>query len=223
MARGARSRVKVGLTKVWVSIALMVLAPLMVFAAVLLVGSGVVSLDFGLDVLTLRIALWTSFVALAVALGSFVLSLGQFRRLGAATLAVLLVCAGICGLFVWQARAIAVEGPSDVSTNLGDPPPIPGATGPVATCDGVAALPRQVALEAASYVLVEEGFAITDVQRFSVRGVKEGFWFGLDQQAVIRIRPGQTDVRVVALHKRPDGGATCRLAAALMAGLQPDR
>ncbi|WP_077355124.1 DUF1499 domain-containing protein [Brevundimonas sp. LM2] len=205
------------------SVALAVLAPLMVLAAVLLVGNGLVSLDFGLDVLTLKIALWTSFVALAFALGSFVLSLGQFQRLGAASLAVLVVCAAISGLFVWQARALAVAGPSDVSTNLTDPPALPGKAGPPVPCAGVVAIPRQVALEAASYVLVETGFAIEDVQRFSVRGVKPGFWFGLDQEAVIRIRPGATDVRVAARHDRPDGGATCELARALIAGLQTER
>lgn len=223
MARGARSRVTVGLTKVWLSIALMALAPLIVFVAALLVRNGVVSLDFGLDVLTLRIALWTSFVALTFALGSCVLSLGQFRRLGAVTLAVLVVCAGISGLFVWQARALAVAGPSDVSTNLTDPPVIPGAAGPPVACAGVVAIPRQVALEAASYALVEAGFAIEDAQRFSVRGVKPGFWFGLDQAAVIRIRPGATDVRVAARHDRPDGGATCEAARSLIAGLQTGR
>ena len=223
MAQGGRSRVTVGWTRVWVSVALMVLAPLIAFAAVLLVGNGGVSLDFGLDVLTLRIARWMSFAALSFALGSFLMSLGQSPRLIAVTLGVLVVCAAISGLFVWQARALAVAGPSDVSTNLGDPPPIPGAAGPAVTCEGLGGLPRQVALEAASYVLVEEGFAITDAQRFSVRGIREGFWFGLDHEAVIRIRPGQTDVRVAARHDRPDGGTTCRLAAALVAGLQPSR
>ena len=53
MASGARSRARVGMAKVWVSLGLMVLAPLIVFAAVVMVQMGVVSRDFAIDVLTL--------------------------------------------------------------------------------------------------------------------------------------------------------------------------
>jgi len=223
VARGARSRVTVGMAKVRVSIVLMTLAPLIVFSAVLLVQNGVVSPGFGLDLMTLKIGLWVSLGALAFSVLSFVLSLGQFRRLGAITLLVLVTCAGISGLFVWQARTMAVAGPSDTSTNLVDAPAMRATDAAPMACPGVEPIPRQIALEAASYVLVQQGFSITDAQTFSVRGVRKGFWFGLPHEAVIRIRPGRTDVRVVARYDHSDGGATCRVAENLVAGLQGGR
>ena len=208
------------MAKVWVSLGLMVLAPLIVFAAVVMVQMGVVSRDFAIDVLTLKVAMWTAFVAVGFAVLSAVLSLGRFRRLGVVTLAVLVGCAGIAAVFVRQSQPLATQGPLDVATNLSDPPVVSGTAGPVQSCDGVAAVPSQVAIEVASYSLVKNGFTITDGQLFQARGVRQGFWFGIRHEAVIRIRPGQTDVRVVARYDRSDGGETCRLMAKLVDRLQ---
>ena len=58
---------------------------------------------------------------------------------------------------------------------------------------------------------------------FEVEGVHEGAWFGFPYDAVVRIRPGRTDVRVVARDPRPDGGATCRLTAKIVANLEAQR
>ena len=51
-------------------------------------------------------------------------------------------------------------------------------------------------------------------------GVRTGFWFGFQYDAVVRIRPGRTDVRVTAREDRPDGGEACRLAQAILAEIQ---
>ncbi|MCY1311757.1 hypothetical protein D9M70_621040 [compost metagenome] len=56
---------------------------------------------------------------------------------------------------------------------------------------------------------------------FRADGSKEGFWFGLTYDAAIRIRPGRTDVRVAQREGVPVGDEACRLARAIMTGLQP--
>ncbi|WP_396592806.1 hypothetical protein [Brevundimonas sp. R86498] len=221
MAMGPRSRRKTGMRRVAVSVALVVAAPLITFVAVLLVRNGLVSLGFGLDVLTLQVAQVMAFAALGFAAISMVRSLSDFRRLGLISIAVLVVTAGIVGAFRWQASVIGVRGPLDVSTDLAEPPAVPGAAGAPVTCTGAAAVPSQVAAEQATAALHAAGFAITELQLFRSRGVRDGFWFGLGHEAVIRIRPGRTDVRVVARYDRADGGETCRLANRILAGLQP--
>jgi hypothetical protein len=211
------------MAKVRVAIGLAVLAPLIVFAAVLLTRNGVVSLDFGLGVLTLQVAQVVSWVALGFAVLSLVLSLGDFRRLGPISIAIVLVCAAVSAVFFVQARSIAVQGPLDVSTDLTEPPAVPGAAGAPVACPGVAAVMTQVAPEQATQALQAAGFTVTESQLFRSRGVRDGFWFGMDHEAVIRIRPDRTDVRVVARYDHADGDATCRIAARLTAGLQAGR
>lgn len=221
MASGPRSRRKTGLRRIAVSVALAVAAPLITFAAVLLVRNGLVSPRFGLDVLTLQVAQVIAFAALGFAAISLVMSLSDFRRLGLISLAVLVVTTSVAGAFRWQASALGVPGPLDVSTDLTEAPAVPGAVGPPVTCAGMAAVPSQVAPERAIEALQAAGFSITESQLFRSRGVRDGFWFGMEHEAVIRIRPGRTDVRVVARYDRADGGETCRIANQILAGLQP--
>lgn len=221
MASGPRSRRKTGGRRVAVSVGLAVAAPLITFAAVLLERNGLVSPGFGLDVLTLQIAQVVAFAALGFAALSLVRSLSDFRRLGLISIAVLVVTAGIVGAFRWQASSIGVRGPLDVSTDLTEAPAVPGAVGPPVTCAGMVAVPSQVTAGQATAALHAAGFAITEAQLFRSRGVRDGFWFGMEHEAVIRIRPGRTDVRVVARYDRADGGETCRIANQILAGLQP--
>lgn len=220
MASGPRSRLKRGMAKVRVAMALAVLAPLITFAAVLLTRSGIVSLDVGLDLLTIRVAQVVSWIALAFALISLVMSLGDFRRLGAISVAILLVCMGVTVAFFVQSRAIVVAGPLDVSTDLAEAPGVPGARGAPVACPGVEAVLTQVAPAQATRALRDAGFGITESQLFRSRGVRDGFWFGMGHEAVIRIRPGRTDVRVVARYAHTDGGQTCRIARKVVEGLQ---
>lgn len=220
MASGPRSRLKVGMVKVRVAAGLAVLAPFLTFIAVLLTRNGIVSLDTGLDLLTVQVAQVVSWAALGFALLSLVLSLPQFGRLGLAGITIVVVCAAVVAAFFVQSRAIAVAGPLDVSTDLTEPPAVPGAAaGPVA-CSGVQAVMTQVAPAKATEALQAAGFSVTESQLFRSRGVRDGFWFGMGHEAVIRIRPGRTDVRVVARYDHTDGGATCKIAARLVAALQ---
>lgn len=220
MASGPRSRLKGGMAKVRVAMGLAVLAPLITFGAVLLTRNGIVSLDFGLDVLTIQVAQTVSWAALAFAILSLVLSLSQFRRLGLISVALVIVCAVISTAFFVQSRAIAVSGPLDVSTDLAEAPAVSGATGSPQACRGATAVMTQVAPARATEALQAAGFSVTESQLFRSRGVRDGFWFGMGHEAVIRIRPDRTDVRVVARYDHTDGGATCKVAAALVAALQ---
>ena len=221
MASGPRSRLKVGMAKVKVAAGLAVLAPIITFAAVLLTRNGIVSLDFGLDVLTLQVAQVVAWFALGFAVLTVALSLPQFARLGLVSIVILLVCAGVAAAFFIQSRAIAVEGPLDVSTDIAEAPAVPGAGGTPQACPGVAAVMTQVAPAQATEALQAAGFSITEAQLFRARGVRDGFWFGMGHEAHVRIRPGRTDVRVVARYDHSDGGKTCRIAAQVMAALQP--
>ena len=65
------------------------------------------------------------------------------------------------------------------------------------------------------------GFPVVRATTFEVEGVHEGAWFGFAHDAVVRIRPGRTDIRVAARDRtRPDGGAACRLAGKLADALE---
>ena len=220
MARGPRPRLKGGMAKVRVAMGLAVLAPLLTFIALLLTRNGIVSLDFGLDLLAIQVAQIVSWAALAFAILSLVLSLPQFRRLGLISVAIVIVCAVVSAAFFVQSRAIALAGPLDVSTDLTEPPAVAGATGSPQACPGTPAVMTQVAPAQATDALQAAGFSVTESQLFRSRGVRDGFWFGMGHEAVIRIRPDRTDVRVVARYAHTDGGATCRIAATLIAALQ---
>lgn len=220
MTRGPRSRLKSGAGRVRIAAGLAVAAPLLTFIAVLLTRNGVVSLDFGLDVLTLRVAWGLAGVAVGFALLSLVLSRARFGRLGLPGVAILAVSLAVAAAFFVQSRSIAVAGPLDVSTDLTEPPAVPGARGAPVACPGVGAVMKQVAPAQATETLQAAGFSVTESQLFRSRGVRDGFWFGMGHEAVVRIRPDRTDVRVVARYDHTDGGATCRIAARLTAGLQ---
>lgn len=223
MPSGPRSMRKTGMGPIKVALGLAALAPLITFGAVLLVRGGFVPLQFGLDVLTLRAAQVLAWFALGFSILVLVLSLGQFRRLGLIAGATVAVCAVVAATFYVQGRSIAREGPLDVSTDLSEPPAIANAAGPPRTCPGAEPVMTQVAPEQATEALQGAGFSVTESQLFRSRGVRDGFWFGMGHEAVIRIRPDRTDVRVVARYGRSDAGETCRIVGALLAGLQAGR
>lgn len=221
MANGPRSRLKTGMMKVRIAAGLAVAAPLLTFVAVLLTRNGIVSLDVGLDEMTIRVAQIVAWIGLGFALINLALSFSDFRRLGLISIAILVVAGGVAAVFFVQSRSIAVAGPLDVSTDLAEAPGITGATGTPVACPSVAAVTRQVAPEEATAALQGAGFSITESQLFRSRGVRDGFWFGMGHEAHVRIRPGRTDVRVVARYDHTDGGQTCRVLKAIVDGLQP--
>jgi len=220
MARQGRGR---GATAVWIAIVATLAGPLLVLIAMLLIGGDVISLATGLDLLTLKVAFGLSVLAVVVALVAMVAAFRKSARLGLVGLATLVVAVCVASGFVWRMQAMGVVGPLDVSTDLADPPVIGGASGPSTSCPGLAALPTQSAQGSAGWAMQQAGFRITDAGLFQIRGERSGPFFGLRHEAVIRIRPGRTDVRVVARDDRADGGETCRLAGRLVERLQARR
>lgn len=161
-------------------------------------------------------AIWgLAWVSAAAALAVVVIAV----RDGAVRLQAVIAVVG-AALALWlvaQHRAQAAEAsPPDVTTNAEDPPALGGGRVSVA-CEGLSAVMSQVRLETAAAALESSGFPVERATVFRVDGGRESFWLGVRYRATIRIRPGRTDVRVVALTPTADGGGACRFARGIVA------
>lgn len=223
----ARKRLIARLTPALV--ALSVAAPLLVLVAVLLVRLGMVELAVGYDLLTWRVARVLAWIGVAAGLIAAVAALASRTRVLPAATA-LCIAGATVGAFGFQATRFARDWPLDVSTNTDEAPGFSAlaafhgagaAPADTASCSTAAAIPSQLAAQTVGGALVDAGFPVVRASAFQVEGVHEAAWFGRAFDAVIRIRPGRTDVRVAARGERPDGGATCRLAAKIAANLRP--
>ena len=96
----------------------------------------------------------------------------------------------------------------------------PLATSHASVCDQAVAARTQVAPEVGAAALEAAGFTVVGTSPFRIEATREGFWFGFTQDAVLRIRPGRTDVRVSGREGRADGGEACRLAGAISESLR---
>ncbi|WP_295227924.1 DUF1499 domain-containing protein [uncultured Brevundimonas sp.] len=199
----------------------------LVVAAVTATRFGGLDLAIGYDLLTWTVARLLAWVGLAAALTAAVLALRDLKGRGIYALAALVLAGGTVAGFVLRQGQDATPHPRDVSTNLDEPPGLPRAAGVRSgvpqTCEGVDAVPTQVLAQQATSALVDAGFVVTRATTFQVEAVHAGAWFGFATDAVVRIRPGRTDIRVAARGSRPDGGATCRLAAKITRNLEAAR
>lgn len=222
----------------WLGFAGAAVSPLVVFLAVIALRLGLVSLETALDLITLKIAWVLSWLGVIGAGLAVWMSRGAGR--GGWIPAALAVLAAVATLGVFahhfqQARA-ATSRP-DVFTNAEDPPGFrdsimqarraEGApsldlwSADPGTCAGAVAAMTQVAPGVAGYGLQEAGFRISSLGVARADGVRTGFWFGRTYDAVLRIRPGRTDVRVTARDNRPsDEGEACRLATKILENIQ---
>jgi hypothetical protein len=229
---GRTTRPRGGIGMRWL-VLIVLAAPLLVFVAVMGTRFGLWSVDIGRDLLTLRIGRWLALAGLAAAVLGLLLALRDLRRLGLIAGLSLLIALTTVGLFVRQQSQLAVAGPLDATTAPSDAPGFNadtaglraalGAPDAPAACPGLAAVPTQVASETATAALEGAGFTVRKAGLFQSEGLHDGFWFGLRHDAVVRIRPGRTDVRVAARDGRPQGAAACRLAREIVAGLQAGR
>lgn len=198
-----------------------------VVAAVTATRFGGLDLAIGYDLLTWTVARLLAWVGLAAALVAAVLALRDLKGRGPYALAALVLSGATVAGFVLRQGQDATPHPRDVSTNLDESPGLPRAagvrSGAPQTCDGVDAVPTQVLAQQATSALVDAGFVVTRATTFQVEAVHAGAWFGFATDAVVRIRPGRTDIRVAARGSRPDGGATCRLAAKITRNLEAGR
>lgn len=199
----------------------------LVVAAVTATRFGGLDLAIGYDLLTWTVARILAWVGLAAALTAAVLALRDLKGRGIYALAALVLSGATVAGFVLRQGQDATPHPRDVSTNLDEPPGLPRAagvrSGAPQTCDDVDAIPTQVLAQQATSALVDAGFVVTRATTFQVEAVHAGAWFGFATDAVVRIRPGRTDIRVAARGSRPDGGATCRLAAKITRNLEAGR
>lgn len=190
----------------------------LIVAAIAATRFGGVDLSVSYDLLTWTVARILAWISLAGGLVAMVLALRDIRGRGLYALAALVLAGVTVAGFVERQARDAVPTPRDVTTNITEPPAFSRAAGEhrgstPAACDAVVAIPSQVLAQQATSALVDAGFVVTRATTFEVEAVHEGAWFGFVNDAVVRIRPGRTDIRVAARDARPDGGATCRLAA----------
>lgn len=208
-------------------------APLvLIVAAVAATRFGGLDIGTAHDVLTWTVARILAWLGLAAALLATLLAFRDLKGRGLYAVIALALAGVAVGGFQWQAARHEAETPRDVTSNAAEPPVFSrlaafhrGSTpaGPDA-CPAAVSIPTQVLAQQAASALVDAGFPVVRASTFEVEGVHEGAWFGFAHDAVVRIRPGRTDIRVAARDKaRPDGGATCRLAGKLAAALEANR
>lgn len=208
-----------------------VAGPLLAFVAALGTRTGLWSYAVGHDLLAMRIG---PGLATLGGLAAVVLLISAFRRRASPWLAAVAIAVSVAtlGVYVWQADRIGSGTPDDISTDTAE---VPGfgdldarrtAAGPVVTggpeaCPGAAPAMTQVAPASAVWALQEAGFSVQGrVNVGRAAGSHRGFWFGTVHDAVIRIRPGRTDIRVAARDGRGHGGEACRLATRISAALR---
>jgi hypothetical protein len=205
---------------------LAVAAPFLVLVAALGTRVGAWPVEIGYDLLTMHVGWFLSFLGAAGALGGLVLSFGNFRKLGPLAVAAGLIAGATLGGFIWQKARLPAGAVENVSTDLSEVPGFgdlgderggqgPGAAVGAEACPGALPVMRQIAPTAAIYALEQAGFTLRGAGVARADGSHEGFWFGFDHDAVIRIRPGRTDIRVAARDHRPHGGEACRMATAI--------
>lgn len=201
-------------------------APVLVLAAALGTRVGAWPVGIGYDLLAMQAGWFLAILGAAAAAGALILSFGNFRKLGGMALMAVVVASGTLGGFVWQKARIAAGPVENVSTDLveipgfGDLGEERGGQGPgpavgVDDCPGALPVMRQIAPPTAIYALEQAGFTLRGAGVARADGSREGFWFGFDHDAVIRIRPGRTDIHVAARDHRPHGGEACRMATAI--------
>lgn len=230
--RKARTR------RLLICLAIAAAAPVFVLVAVIGVQTGLWTRETGYRLLTLTIGPWIAGIGVLAALFSIATALkGSLRAWGLAALAIL-VSGATVGLYLRQidraARTAAIS--PDVNSNPGDAPGYSremtaereraGAValdrwGTDSTGCAITAYPSQSAPGAAAYALQQAGFEVNGLGVGRADGTHTSLWFGFEHDAVVRIRPGRTDVRVTARADRPDGGEACRLALRIRAELQP--
>lgn len=211
------------------------LAPLTAFAAAIGYKFSIWSLDFAIDLLTMKVALGLAIVGVIGALVAATAGLAERRYAGSLGLAAVVISAVTLAGFGWHfALERDAKGGGDVSTDASDSPyypepiiaararmgstPVPASAG-AGGCE-IAALPTQVAPGVAAYALDKAGFNVPGAGVGGGAGTWISFWYNQPYDAVVRIRPGRTDVRVTARNPRRDGGQACRLAQKIVAGMQ---
>lgn len=207
-------------------------APVLVLAAVSGAAIGLWSPAFAFDVLTMTAARYLALAGVGAAALAVVLALRDVKRRGLAAALAVAISGATLTVFLMQQARFDPAIPTDVASDLVE---VPGfsklilsrraevhavSLGQPSACATAVTTPTQVSPETASAALKAAGFTVIGTAAFRAEGVHEGFWFGLTHDAVIRIRPGRTDVRVAAREGVAQGAEACRLAGAIVAALK---
>ena len=207
-------------------LAMVFLAPLFVFVAALGTRMGWWSYETGHDQMVMRFGVVLATMAVLAALALLVVAFRRRAPLWLAGAAVVISALTFGGL-AWEMTRISSGPPDDISTDLTEIPAFgpledvrgdagPAETGGVDTCPGAVPVMRQAPPATAAWALQQAGFSVRGSVTVSrAVGSQRGFWFGTTHDAVIRIRPGRTDIRVAARDGRPHGGEACRLTTRL--------
>ncbi|WP_374274730.1 DUF1499 domain-containing protein [Brevundimonas sp.] len=212
------------------------LGPLALVLGVFGARFGVWSAEFGYRTIGLNAVLVLSILGgLAGAGGAVIAWRGGQRVIGLALVAALIVNVVIY-LWVAQERNDLLTNPpvSQAASDWADRPGFSSEVmaerrgagaqplltqGDAEWCPGLATVPRQAAPEEARAALEAANLQVLGVSPFRAEGRTSSFWYGFEQDVVIRIRPGATDVLVAGREDRTDGGAACRTALAVAEAL----
>ena len=217
---------------------LALLAPLLVMVAAMGTHLGLWDWRIGWSLLAWKVGLGLAGVGLAAAVIAVFCAVKRPKGAGLVALLAVLAAGGTAGVYGWAWTNGNAPGASggfgDVTSDPDDPPVFARTLSQRRAADGAPGLtpagrftgcslrfvPSQAAPEVAAWALDQAGFEVLGSGVGRADGVKAGFWFGFQYDAVVRIRPGRTDVRVTAREDRPDGGEACRLAQAILAEIQ---
>jgi hypothetical protein len=235
VATGETARIQQIVARAWLCAGAAAAGPVLAFALMATSQAGVIDRRVAFEVLVVPWGVWLALVGVAAALLAVLLVLRGSRKAWLPALVAVLLAAGSAAGFGWLRQAFAEPGPLDVTTNVPDRPgynrallqrrAAAGGVDPAAlpagegTCDLGGSIPTQVAPETAAAALQGAGFEVLGYSVARADGVRQDRAFGFGHDAVVRIRPGQTDVRVTAREAWRDGGATCRLARKIVQGL----
>ncbi|MFN3814614.1 DUF1499 domain-containing protein [Brevundimonas sp.] len=225
---------------VWLTAALLIAlaAPVLGFAAAFGTRVGLIDWRLGYEQLTLVWGWRLAWVSAGAALATVLLSIGDVKRRGLYALVAVLAAGVTLYLHMTHRQALAAHPPVHEAASDWDEPlsfsgvirgqrdrsgAAPLAASHADTCDQAVFAPTQVAPQAGAAALEATGFTVVGTSPFRIEGRRESFWFGFTHDAVLRIRPGRTDLRVSGREARPDGGEACRLAGEISARLRaPD-
>lgn len=232
---GSKAREHAIAGRAWLCAGIAALGPAAAFLLMVASQAGVIDRRLAFEELVLPWGVWLALAGVAAALFAGLLALRAPRAAWLPALLAVAVAAVSAGGFGWARQAFADQGALDVTTNPADRPGFSraildrraaaGGVDPVAlpgegaVCDLGGSVPTQVAPETAGWALRQAGFEVLGFGVGRADGVKQDRAFGFGYDAVVRIRPGQTDVRVAAREAWRDGGATCRLARKIVQGL----
>lgn len=232
---GIKAREQAAAGRAWLCAGVAALGPVAAFLLMVASQAGVIDRRLAFQQLLLPWGVWLALAGVAAALFAGLLALRAPRAAWLPALVAILLAAGSAGGFGWARQAFAEQGALDVTTNPAERPGFSrairarraaaGGVDPAAlpsggaACDVGGSVPTQVAPETAAWALRQAGFEVVGFGVGRADGVKQDRAFGFGYDAVVRIRPGQTDVRVAAREAWRDGGATCRLARKIVQGL----